>query len=755
MPKEDLAENNQRAQTSIEFLLILGVTVIVLLVGISLSQTQQSAVLSQKDMSDAKNTIYDLSSAAKEVYAQGEGSKKRVFVQIPSSYEPTASFVGNRSIRLRAAGSDYVSVENFNVHGSLPSTSGGKWVWVVSEGNRVRIGDAMMDFSKNRIYLVMPSNSTSNSSFTVTNIWVRPFNVTTSTIWLNSSLIMSGVPSSFSLGLNASREIDLTFVATESAAGTYVGQIQLTANDGVGNIEVTDVPVTVIVITPVTVSTNDTTGPIIVNMYQDPTPAIKNQPLAIYVNVTDALTGNNTISGCSIAADGATTWLTMLPNDGGFDQVVELAKYNYTSGFSLGPHTVSAKCTDSKNNTGPTAYYYFNVSESDLLGPIVISMSHPEFPTTLSDVNLSGVATDSYTGNANVAGCNIKVGSADSWHSVTPVDGAWDSPTENFSYNAGALSVGSYTIYYQCTDSLGNLGGIYNDTFGIVDVDLVLVLDKSGSMLENVTNAAVSSTVSASSTGWSWVRNVTVSNKNGDLANLTVDLRATASNCIAFYNATINGVQVATGNRTATSYANFTTSINVSSYSAPYDVAIWLKRNASGCSASSSFVSLQQAPDKMSAVKNSSKSFIDISGTNIQAALVSFSTSASVVRTLAMMGSANQTLIKSSIDGLVPSGSTCIECGLNSAVTELTSVRARANATKVVVLLTDGISNVGDSVSGAVNARNNNITVYTIGFGSDVDDTELTNVALLTGGDYYFAPNTETLNYIFQNVGRH
>jgi Mg-chelatase subunit ChlD len=157
----------------------------------------------------------------------------------------------------------------------------------------------------------------------------------------------------------------------------------------------------------------------------------------------------------------------------------------------------------------------------------------------------------------------------------------------------------------------------------------------------------------------------------------------------------------------------------------------------------------------MFAVKNSLKSFIDISGTNIKAALVSFSTSASVVRTLAMMGSANQTLIKSSIDSLVPSGSTCIECGLNSAVTELTSVRARANATKVVVLLTDGISNVGDSVSGAVNARNNNITVYTIGFGSDVDDTELTNVALLTGGDYYFAPNTETLNYIFQNVGRH
>jgi hypothetical protein len=70
------------------------------------------------------------------------------------------------------------------------------------------------------------------------------------------------------------------------------------------------------------------------------------------------------------------------------------------------------------------------------------------------------------------------------------------------------------------------------------------------------------------------------------------------------------------------------------------------------------------------------------------------------------------------------------------------------------VLLTDGVSNAGNSVTGAVYCRDRNVTVYTIGFGNDVDDTELTNIALLTHGEYYFAPNAETLMDIFRNIGK-
>jgi uncharacterized protein (UPF0333 family) len=117
-------KNEKKAQTSIEFLVILGIALLVIVVGITISQNQQSAVVNQKDNSDIRNTLYDLSSAAKEVYAQGEGSKKRVYITLPSSYEAQNSYVANKSIKIRNAGSDQLVVENFNLRGYLPKTPG-------------------------------------------------------------------------------------------------------------------------------------------------------------------------------------------------------------------------------------------------------------------------------------------------------------------------------------------------------------------------------------------------------------------------------------------------------------------------------------------------------------------------------------------------------------------------------------------------------------------------------------------------------
>ncbi|VVC02924.1 von Willebrand factor type A domain protein [Candidatus Bilamarchaeum dharawalense] len=745
---------NSKAQASVEFLILLAATLLIITIVVMMSQGQVTSVQNIKDQTDAQNSLLDLSSAAKEVYAQGEGSKKHVYIQLPSSYEPTNSSVGNRTIRIRAAGTDHVAIENFKVRGYLPATPGGHWVWVVSEGNRVRIGDAMMELDRNRIFIVMECNTTTTTSFSVKNIWSKNINISTITEWTNEDVPMSGVPSAFSLSTNDIHTIDLQFAAGPDSGGSYYGQIELNAVDETGSSESVDIPVTVEVIAcGQQQPTIDILGPFITWMYHDPSPAIKLQPLVMFVNASDVLTGNHSIKGCQIDADNANNWTNMLPTDGAYDQTIELSQYNYTNGFVLGPHIIRAKCTDSLNNTGPTAYYYFNVSEIDMLGPIMIKMNHTEWPTTLSNISIAGITTDAYTGNNNIQTCNVKIDSG-LWNTAIPVDGAWDSPTENLTYNVGPLGVGYHTAYYQCTDSLGNIGGIYNDSFGIVDVDMMIVLDRSGSMDWNVTNQTNNNIVSASSTGWSWVKNMTVEQKNGDTANLTVETRASASGCTVYYNATINGVQVATGSRTSTSYGSATTEINISNYEPPYTVTLWLKKVGSSCTVYDRLLSVQQLPKKMDAVKVSSKSFLDIAGNNILAGLVSYSTSATTDRTLALMGTSNQTALKNSIDALSPYGSTCIECGLDNACAELVSSRARPLANKVVILLTDGVSNVGDSVSGAVYCRDRDVVVYTIGFGNDVNDVELTNIALLTHGDYYFAPNAQTLTAIFNNIGR-
>jgi hypothetical protein len=748
----------KKGQTSVEFLVLLCIALLVLTATIAISVQNINSINAQRDRNDASNAVLDIGSAAKEVYAQGEGARKQVYIVLPESYDAANSFVGSQAIKLRAGGNDYAEVENFKVRGSWPRLAGAHWVWVISEGDQVRIGDAMLGFDKSRIYVVMHSNSTASDSFTATNIWGQKLNVTTATIWGGSEVGLEGVPSAFSLDPNDGHTITMQFTAGPGALGFYSGGIDLTARDAAGNSEIDTMPITVEVLPadqPLFPSW-DIQGPLVTSIYQSPTPAVKFQPLAIFANASDVLTGNSSIKGCQIDVDSQFNWNDMVPLDGAFDQTIEAAMFNYTSGFALGPHVVSVKCSDVKGNVGPPSYYYFNVNESDMFGPIVIQMTHTLYPTTLSNLTFGGITTDAYTGGSNVAACNVKVGSSDSWHSASAVNGTWNtSVSENFTYNSPPLEVGSYTIFYQCEDSVGNWGGVYNDSFGVVDVDLMLVLDVSGSMAWNVTNITDGSTVTASSTGWSAVKTLNVPYTNGDPANLSVQLKSSVANCNSSYNATIDGVEVASGSTNSTSYAHLGSNISLSGFYAPFDLVLWLKRNASGCTASSNLVSLQQQPSKMSASASGANTFLDVAGSNIQAGLVSFTTTATTNKQLALMGEANQTALKASINALTPQSSTCIECGLDNACAELVSARSRSTANKVVVLLTDGVGNVGNSVNGAVYCRDRNVTVYTIGFGNDVDDAELTNIALLTHGDYYFAPNTETLTAIFQSIGKH
>jgi len=754
-------EGARKAQASVEYMLILAVAVMILTMIVLLAQGQINSAQNRKDTTDVQNALYDLSSAAKEVYAQGEGSKKLVFIELPSGYEANESSVGNQSIRIRAYGTDYVSLENFNVRGYLPSDPGRYWVWVASEGDRVRIGLAMMELSRNRIYIVMDPDSGESASITMRNTWTLPIDLNVSLTWPHTNVTLTNLPSSLSLDPDQTEVLEAQFNADAEAGGFYYGQIEFEAADAQGTSESVKVPVTVYVV-GYEILQEDLSGPIITSIWQDPNPATKYESLTIYASASDEATGNHTIMGCQISADGG-VWYDMVPDDGAFDEVNETMLFNFASGFSLGVHSIRAECTDILDNTGPIAYYHFNVSEADLLGPIVTQMEHTDYPTTLSNITVFGQGSDAYTGNSNISICNIKVDEG-SWQEAVPEDGAWDEVIEPYSYNVGPLDVGYHTVYHQCIDSIGNPGGIFNDTFGVVDVDMMLALDRSGSMVWFVTNATDSSTKYTTNTGFTPIKTLTVNSKEGDIANLSVELYTSISACTAYYEARIDGTVVSAGSHSGVYYHIVEDEINVSDYIPPFDVDLYLRRESgSSCTVRNRLMAVDQAPAKMDAAKAAANTFVDIVDEGTMAGLASYSTYGSTDLQLTVMDSSGKSDLSEEIDDLNPSGSTCIECGLVYAADELTSARGRADATRVIVFLTDGQGNVGIdgyscgtecSVSGAVYCRDRNITVYTIGFGSDVDDVELTNIALLTNGEYYFAPDSKTLEEIFRNIGK-
>lgn len=116
---------------------------------------------------------------------------------------------------------------------------------------------------------------------------------------------------------------------------------------------------------------------------------------------------------------------------------------------------------------------------------------------------------------------------------------------------------------------------------------------------------------------------------------------------------------------------------------------------------------------------------------------------------------------------------TCIGCGLARAITELTSSRARSNAKKMIILMSDGLPNVdesgtyvGDGAAGATSyaldkaqeCADQGWKIYTVSVGVNADRSLMQEIAAIGGGiEFYAAGNpqeyTEQLQDIFRQLG--
>ncbi len=124
--------------------------------------------------------------------------------------------------------------------------------------------------------------------------------------------------------------------------------------------------------------------------------------------------------------------------------------------------------------------------------------------------------------------------------------------------------------------------------------------------------------------------------------------------------------------------------------------------------------------------------------------------------------------------GIIDDG-TAIGSGLATAINRLKDSEAKS---KVVILLTDGVNNSGQiaPLTAAEIAKGYGIKVYTIGVGSrgtapypvydiwgnlryqqmevDIDEQILTDIADLTGGQYFRATNRQTLSEIYDQINQ-
>jgi Ca-activated chloride channel homolog len=101
--------------------------------------------------------------------------------------------------------------------------------------------------------------------------------------------------------------------------------------------------------------------------------------------------------------------------------------------------------------------------------------------------------------------------------------------------------------------------------------------------------------------------------------------------------------------------------------------------------------------------------------------------------------------IKRLISGITPDGGTQIAPALSEAYRK---VQRTNSAYKHIVLLTDGISEEGDSLDLSKEALAHQVTISTVGLGQDVNRSYLEKIAASSGGKSYFLNNPQGLEQI-------
>jgi len=163
-------------------------------------------------------------------------------------------------------------------------------------------------------------------------------------------------------------------------------------------------------------------------------------------------------------------------------------------------------------------------------------------------------------------------------------------------------------------------------------------------------------------------------------------------------------------------------------------------------------------PTRLSEAKSATNNFISKLKTSDQSGLVSYSTLATLDKTL----SNDHGLTQTNVNSLVATGATNIGDAINLMVTEFASPRVNPLASKIAILLTDGKANKPNgpgygedpadvlyAEAQAQAAANGGITIFTIGLGSNINAAMLENIASSTGGQYYYAPTGDDLDNIY------
>lgn len=144
--------------------------------------------------------------------------------------------------------------------------------------------------------------------------------------------------------------------------------------------------------------------------------------------------------------------------------------------------------------------------------------------------------------------------------------------------------------------------------------------------------------------------------------------------------------------------------------------------------------------------RTAAKNFVDALLAEDRAAVIDFDSNALVLQGL----TTDKTAVKTAIDRIDDRGGTNIGAGVGAANNVLIN-NDDTDRGRVMILLTDGDGAWNSTY--LTQAKQNLITIYTIGLGNAVNETLLRNIAAETGGQYHQVATADELPEVFRRIG--
>lgn len=173
--------------------------------------------------------------------------------------------------------------------------------------------------------------------------------------------------------------------------------------------------------------------------------------------------------------------------------------------------------------------------------------------------------------------------------------------------------------------------------------------------------------------------------------------------------------------------------------------------------ASASMMDTDFAPTRLDSAKTAAKAFIDNLPVNSYVAILSFSGVSFVDQPLTQ----EKFVAKEAVENISAKAVGGTDFG--NAIITSTNLLMNSQKAKVIVLLTDGRSNIGIAEDTAIAyAIDNHVIVHTIGIGAEydeedylhlgVDEESLNEIAMLTLGNYYRVTDPEDLTNVYTSI---